>query len=299
MQALQFLNIAPGKGREMGAELNIFSIVPIEILKDRRLTLWQMRVLIALLSFRGKNTDVVWPHRETLAERCGGMHLSNLSKTTTELCKLGWLFKEGNGGKSRSARYKVTVPDFIADSTTVADSTNQKRSKVAESTTQTVADSARGKELTKELTTKGNQPLQQKNRSSSLFYPSLLDELEIQGIDKIISHLAFSAQQALLDELAGALACPGTIKRSPLAFLRALVAKEGQGLFTLDLGVSVMKNRIKKTENTENLILAKSAHFQEDPEASEKGKQFLAKVRANAQSGPLKIRKRGSNTDLT
>ncbi len=144
----------------MSAEVNVFSIVPIEMLADRRLTLWHLRVLIALLSFRSKNTDCVWPSRETLAERCGGMHLTNVSKVTSELCELGWLTKEGTGGKSRATRYRITVPDLetVAESATVADSATQPTQTVAESTTQTVADSATGKEETSELTTKSNIP---------------------------------------------------------------------------------------------------------------------------------------------
>lgn len=145
---------------------DIFAIVPIEVLADRRLTLWQMRILIALLSFRAKNTDTVWPSREALAERCGGMHLSNISRVTTELCELGWLRKEGTGGRSRATRYKITVPDIqtvaesatVAHSTTVAESATQKPPTVAESTTSTVAESTTGKEQTIEQTSKSNRP---------------------------------------------------------------------------------------------------------------------------------------------
>ena len=141
-------------------DVNIFSIVPVEMLADRRLTLWHMRVLIGLLSFRSKNTDHVWPSREALAERCGGMHLSNVSKVTSELCELGWLTKDGNGGKSRSTRYRITVPNIqtVADSATVAESATRTHQTVADSATQTVADSARGIEETNELTTKSNRP---------------------------------------------------------------------------------------------------------------------------------------------
>ena len=52
---------------------SIFSLVPIDVLIDKRLTLEQLKILIGLLSFRSKNTDCVWPTRDQLAERCG-MH---------------------------------------------------------------------------------------------------------------------------------------------------------------------------------------------------------------------------------
>lgn len=143
----------------------IFAMVPVEVLSDKRLTLWHVKVLIALLSFRNKNSDTVWPGREALSERLGGMHVTNISKTTSELCDLGWLVKQGNGGNSRSARYKIVVPDLesanVAESATnpnVAESTTRTPQTVAESATPIVADSARGIEQTIEHTIKSNIP---------------------------------------------------------------------------------------------------------------------------------------------
>lgn len=95
------------------------------------------------------------------------MHLTNVSKVTSELCELGWLVKDGNGGKSRATRYRITVPDLqtVADSATVAESATQPPQTVADSATQTVADSARGKEETNELTTKSNKPIPAASKS--------------------------------------------------------------------------------------------------------------------------------------
>lgn len=89
----------------------IFSIIPIEVALDDRLTKMQLRVLIALLSFRNKNTDTVWPKRETLAERCG-YDVRTISRVTTQLVELGWLQKSGQGGFSKASEYRVTVPDL-------------------------------------------------------------------------------------------------------------------------------------------------------------------------------------------
>lgn len=162
---------------------NIFALVPVEVLADRRLTQEQMRVLIALLSFRAKNTDLVWPGRDALGERAGGMHPANVSKATSALVKLGWLEKDGNGGRSQSCCYRIIVPNLenlsidepetVADSATspietvadsarvsektVADSATHPPETVAESATKTVADSARGKEQTSEHTNKSNR----------------------------------------------------------------------------------------------------------------------------------------------
>lgn len=130
----------------------IFSIVPIEVWRDKRLTLEQMRVLGVLFSFRGKNTDTVWPSRQQIAERCG-MNLCNISTATTALERLGWLRKDGKGGHSKATRYTITVPDIcdgktVAHSATVAD-----QATVAPSATRLpVAHSATRKEHTSEHT---------------------------------------------------------------------------------------------------------------------------------------------------
>ena len=89
-----------------------FAVVPLEVVQDRRLTLEQTRVLVALFSFRNKVTNTVWPSRAAIAERTG-MHPSNISSATTALVNLGWLVKEGNGGHSKVTRYTLCVPDLV------------------------------------------------------------------------------------------------------------------------------------------------------------------------------------------
>lgn len=155
-------------------EAGTFALVPIEVIKDKRLTLEHTRVLVALFSFRNKSTNTVWPSRAAIAERTG-MHVSNISSATTDLVNMGWLTKEGVGGYSKSTRYTITVPDTlpekkkrtvaeqatvaqsatVAEQTTVADSTTvaeRATQTLAESATRVVADSAIRKEHTKEHT---------------------------------------------------------------------------------------------------------------------------------------------------
>lgn len=112
-------------------EVHCFSIVPIEVNLDPRLSLQDIRVLIALLSFRDKTTNLCWPSREKLAERCR-MHISNISYTTSRLEQFGWVTKHGKGGYSKATRYEMHVPDLttVAEQTTVVQSTT-----VVESTT--------------------------------------------------------------------------------------------------------------------------------------------------------------------
>ena len=137
---------------------NQISVVPIEVIQDRRLTLEQTRVLIALFSFRNKVTNTVWPSRAAIAERTG-MHPSNISSATTALVALGWLQKDGLGGYSKSTRYTLCVPDLskpttVADQATVAESATvaeRATTTVAERATQTVADQATRKEQSIEL----------------------------------------------------------------------------------------------------------------------------------------------------
>ncbi|MBI5922033.1 MAG: helix-turn-helix domain-containing protein [Betaproteobacteria bacterium] len=96
----------------------IFSYMPIEVFLDKRITLEQLRVLGALFSFRGKDSNTVFPSRKAIAKRCG-MHQSNISTATTALERLGWLTKIGKGGFSKATRYTITVPETVADSATV------------------------------------------------------------------------------------------------------------------------------------------------------------------------------------
>ena len=120
---------------------HIFSIVPIEVVKDKRLTLEQTRVLVALMSFRGKDTNIVFPSRKTLAERCG-MHEANVSQATTKLVELGWLKKQHISGSHKAVRFKITVPD-VAHSAT-AQVAHSATAQVAHSATAQVAHSATG-----------------------------------------------------------------------------------------------------------------------------------------------------------
>jgi DNA-binding MarR family transcriptional regulator len=88
-----------------------FSIVPIEACADPRLTPTELRVLIALLSFRNKDTTLCNPKRESVAERTG-LSENQVSKATTGLERHGWLKKDGKGGSGRSCHYVITVPEL-------------------------------------------------------------------------------------------------------------------------------------------------------------------------------------------
>ena len=128
---------------------------------DQRLTLQQMRVLVALYTFRNRNTEMAHPTREEIRERTG-MALSKISTATSDLERLGWLTKTGNGGRSQATRYRVHVPETAPNSVTVTEPvTVPKQVTVPESVTvtesapnpsrignETVPESGRGKEQT-------------------------------------------------------------------------------------------------------------------------------------------------------
>lgn len=86
----------------------LFTIIPNElILYD--LTLRELKVLIALFSFRNKDTNLCYPSRKKLAERTG-FSQNRISEISTDLQKKGFIKKTGNGGRSSPTHYQITLP---------------------------------------------------------------------------------------------------------------------------------------------------------------------------------------------
>ena len=98
----------------MSNDQHIFAIAPLEMARDHRLTAAQYRILLALLSFRNREGNLVWPSRERLAELTG-YTVNTISKYTRQLEGIGWLEKDGKGGRSMAVRYRITVPDLDLD----------------------------------------------------------------------------------------------------------------------------------------------------------------------------------------
>jgi hypothetical protein len=88
-----------------------FAKVPLEVLRDKRITFRQMKSLISILSFGLQVGDVVWPSLEAIAQRAG-MLPTHVSQATRELVELGWLVKEGKGGFRMTTRYRVVIPNL-------------------------------------------------------------------------------------------------------------------------------------------------------------------------------------------
>lgn len=107
-------------------------VAPLESLTDTRLTDPERRVLWALFSFRGKNTDCVWPSLIKLGERAQIQDVTRISKITSSLAKKGWLTK-----KKRSFRqgneYRLTMPEELANLDSEANLEDEKPGKTSES----------------------------------------------------------------------------------------------------------------------------------------------------------------------
>lgn len=99
-----------------------FAYIPLDVIQDRRLTLIQTRVLIAIFSIRYKDTNLRPVKRSELSFRTG-YTIQNISRVTTELEELGWLKKNGLGGRSTPCQYEITVPDLntVSGPDTVSD----------------------------------------------------------------------------------------------------------------------------------------------------------------------------------
>lgn len=82
--------------------------------------------------------------------------------------------------------------------------------------------------------------------SGELIHPRGLAEAEVVVVDELIAELPASQRQAVLDELAGAMAKPGRIKTTAVAFLLSLVQRAKRGEFHPSLGIQVATARQRR-----------------------------------------------------
>jgi len=119
----------------------LFIFMPYEILQDKRLSLRQIRVLLAILSWRKKNTNLARVSRNILSDKTG-YPVQRISQITSQLCKLGWLKKRGNGGRSQWIEYQVCTPnsDQFSNGDQIGNGNQVGTETDAESVTQKVAE---------------------------------------------------------------------------------------------------------------------------------------------------------------
>ena len=85
---------------------NFIYCIP-EILQDKRLSLNQIKVLLALFSFRNKTTNLCFPSRNSISKKTG-IRVTTVSDVTTELVSLNWVSKKWHDSKYK---YEITIPD--------------------------------------------------------------------------------------------------------------------------------------------------------------------------------------------
>lgn len=94
--------------------MSIFAAVPLELLEDARLTPRQFRFMVALLSFCQRGKNICFPSRALLAKRAR-LPIPRVSEVSAQLVELGWLAKEGNGGRGKATRYTILTPETSPD----------------------------------------------------------------------------------------------------------------------------------------------------------------------------------------
>jgi len=134
-------------------------VAPLEALTDSRLSDSERRVLLALFSFRGKDTNTVWPGLEAIAERANINDIPRISKVTSSLAAKGWLTKKKRGFTGCN-QYNLTIPNLevntnLAESTNLEEDANldsNTNTNLAKSTKSNLAKSTKYKEQTIEQT---------------------------------------------------------------------------------------------------------------------------------------------------
>ncbi len=88
---------------------------PIEVLTDSEITDSERKVLLALYSFRNKNTELCCPSVELIQDRANINDRARVGKITTSLAKKGWVKKKKIGFSGRN-NYVVSVPERLLTS---------------------------------------------------------------------------------------------------------------------------------------------------------------------------------------
>lgn len=96
-------------------------MIPCEVFQDSELSRTELRVLIALFSFRKKNTELVWPSRAAIAKRANYENVATVSRTTRGLEEKGWIEKRG-GSYQGPNKWVLRVPDRLLTDAEIEDS---------------------------------------------------------------------------------------------------------------------------------------------------------------------------------
>lgn len=109
------------KENKMRSMLPLYSTLPIEVWRDKRLTLNHIRVLGAMYAFRKDGSDTISPSRDVIAA-LSGIHPATISTARSALVRLGWLRKEPRN-PPYPTEYTFSIPDLPEDKETRKDDT--------------------------------------------------------------------------------------------------------------------------------------------------------------------------------
>jgi hypothetical protein len=87
---------------------NIFSFLPIEAAMDGRLTLTELRVLVALFSFQGENISLDSSSKQKISERTPGYSSDTISSAIIGLIEKGWIMRQQN---KEGTMIEITCPE--------------------------------------------------------------------------------------------------------------------------------------------------------------------------------------------
>lgn len=95
-----------------GCVMSSLLVAPLEALTDSALSDPERRVLLALFSFRGKDTGVIWPSADEIAKRANINDKTWISKLTKGLVEKGWVEKKKRGFTGGN-EYKLRFPERL------------------------------------------------------------------------------------------------------------------------------------------------------------------------------------------
>ena len=184
-----------------------YSALPLPILRDSRLKDRDRRLLAAFYFFAGKTNRVYNKTRKEIGH-IAGMAEDVVTLISARLQKFGWVKKSGNGGRSQSAVYELTVPEAFThlqrstNPTCRAKTTQQPLTPVASKTRHTV-NTMLASPKTLPPPTSAQRAITEDNKhilSQSLIYPNGLDQAFANAL---LVQLPNTQQQVALDEWLG------------------------------------------------------------------------------------------------
>lgn len=217
-------------------------------------------VLMALADI-ADDKGICWPSMSTVATKC------NVSTRTIRRCIQDLVTRDllqveqryRRDGSSSSNRYRLQLRggDKLSPTPDTRDSTpgpvcqGPPHSGVLPITTnRTVNQSPLPQETTDSAV--ASEPVACGGDLSDLEYPKGLSAVERQEAAKKLAGLPTDLAQQLLDELAASISA-GTIRATPLAYLRGLIKRTQSGQFTPEAGPRIAEQR-KRRKQTESAI---------------------------------------------